>query len=508
MAAVLIWSGCHRQSSYAPATAVSLTPRSQPAASDAQIALFCGDCHALPDPATFPKQAWRHEAEKGFNFYKISGRHDLAVPPLEDVVKYYESGAPERLVVTGFATNSVEDATPPRFRRGTASFHKGVPAASYVEWLNLDPADDPVLLLSDMRKGRLLACSAIAGEPATSVIGVLLNPSRASKCDLDGDGAEDLVVGDLGSFVSEDHDRGELVWLKRHTASKTWQQRFLVSQLGRVADVRPADFDANGKMDLVVAEFGHLQTGRVLIFENLGLKGDLPAMKQHVIDPRHGSIHVPVADLNADGRPDFVALISQEHEVVEAYLNQGDFRFEKKTIFEAGDPSWGSSGIELSDLDRDGDLDVVYINGDTFGSDYLKPYHGISWLENTGSYPFVEHRLTTMIGVQAAVTADLDGDHDLDMAAGAFLPDNLVAKPEVSEHDSLIWLEQVEPGKFRRHALESGRFEHAALDAGDFDGDGDLDLAAGNFQDLERSQADYLTIWWNDPDSASVSEGP
>ena len=43
----------------------------------------------------------------------------------------------------------------------------------------------------------------------------------------------------------------------------------LLDGLGRVADVQPADFDRDGDLDLVVAEFGWRETGRLLMLEQI-----------------------------------------------------------------------------------------------------------------------------------------------------------------------------------------------------------------------------------------------
>ena len=482
--------------------ALSAQPRaSEPidvARLEPQVAAFCGDCHAPPRASSFPREVWQREVERGFRFYEESGRRDLAVPAVADVVRYYEALAPERLLVRPPEEQAPAGVEPVQFHRSPSERPElEPPAVSFLDWLRLPGQQEERLLVCDMRGGEVGIVTAIGQTASVQPLTVLKNPSRVALCDLDGDGREEVIVGELGSFTSEDHRRGSVVWLRWDGERKAWRQRLLVSGLGRVADVRAADFDGDGDVDLVVAEFGHLLTGRVLAYENLGMQRGLPQFREHVVDERHGTIHVPVADLNGDGRPDFVALISQEHERIEAYLNLGGFQFERQTVFAAGDPAYGSSGIELVDLDADGDLDVLYINGDTFGSDYFKPYHGISWLENQGSFPFVEHRLAEMVGVQIARTADLDGDNDLDIVAAGFLPRNLVALPALASHDSILWLEQTQPGRFVRHSLERGKFTHAALSVADFDRDGDADLAVGNFQDLEGAHAPWLTIWWN-----------
>jgi hypothetical protein len=139
------------------------------------------------------------------------------------------------------------------------------------------------------------------------------------------------------------------------------------------------------------------QTGRVLYLENQTSDWSHPVFVPHVLDDRHGAIHVPVGDLNGDGRPDFVALISQEHETIVAFLNEGNGQFRKETIYTGPHPAYGSSGIQLVDLNGDGRLDVLYTNGDTMDPPYvLKPYHSIQWLENQGRFPFVHHPITPM----------------------------------------------------------------------------------------------------------------
>ena len=230
-----------------------------------------------------------------------------------------------------------------------------------------------------------------------------------------------------------------------------------------MSDVEIADFNGDGSNDLAVAAFGWRKTGRISILENRTTNVSQPALIEHVIDPRPGGIHIIPADLNHDGKIDFVTLLAQEHETVLAYVNKGanDFSFDRKVIYSAPHPNWGSSGIELVDLDKDGDLDILLTHGDTFDDQIVKPYHGIQWLENTGGYPFVEHTLAQMPGVHRAKAADLDGDGDLDIIACALL----AGGSDVDEKTlpALVWLEQTKRGVFVRHTIELGvpRHRHA-----------------------------------------------
>ena len=62
-----------------------------------QVEAFCGDCHAMPRPASSSRNEWVDEINQGFTLYGESGRSDLQVPPYDDVLKFFQYQAPDEL---------------------------------------------------------------------------------------------------------------------------------------------------------------------------------------------------------------------------------------------------------------------------------------------------------------------------------------------------------------------------------------------------------------------------
>jgi hypothetical protein len=290
------------------------------------------------------------------------------------------------------------------------------------------------------------------------------------------------------------------VWLHHSPGKTDYEVTELAAGLGRVADVRAADVDGDNQLDLIVAEFGWQRTGKILWLRNISTEGHNPRFEMRPIDDRPGTIHLPVHDFNDDGRPDFAALVSQEYEAVDLFMNTGQGRFNRRNTWAAPDLTFGSTGIELVDLDRDGDRDILYTNGDTFDNNIASPWHGVQWLENRGDLAFDYHRLSAMPGAYRALAADFDGDGDEDAVAVAFLPRKVQpASLRDAQQASIVFLEQTAPGQFSRHTLERGSPDYATLAIGDFDGDGDSDFAVGSGPTVAevRQEKHYLTVWWN-----------
>ena len=315
----------------APARLAKAVPDNKAALKD-RVVSFCGDCHGYPGPDLFPKQSWDAEVRRGFDFYANSDRK-LDPPPVEDVISYYEAAAPDHLPIIP----RTPDAPGPMrslARIEIAGPHRDeAPAISHVALVHLTDPNLPDILACDMASGELLIHKAgRQDDPATVLASDLAHPAHAEVADLDHDGINDLLVADLGVPVPSDDRRGRVLWLKGRKDG-AYETRILLSRLGRVCDVQPADFDGDGDLDLVVAVFGWHVAGEILLLEQRRAADGSVEFVRRTLDNRHGTIHVPVVDLNRDGRPDFVALISQEFEIGRRVLERGRWKVRETNAF-------------------------------------------------------------------------------------------------------------------------------------------------------------------------------
>lgn len=457
---------------------------------EAAIRSFCGDCHLMPASRSFAKSRWREEVEQGFRLYARSGRTDLVKSDFAATLEYFSADAPEAL--TFEPADSIKDDT---FQRVDLALENDDRPVAISHTVLLDHAEDQVsLAMADIWTGRLSIVSADDDGIHQETIGRCAHPSHIHQVDLTGDDVNDFVVSDLGAYNPENSNQASL-WLFIAT-NDGYERRPLKLGLSRLASVRSLDYDSDGDNDLIVGDFGMHFVGSIHLLTNEGLKDGFPNFTWSVLDNRPGVIDTPVVDFNGDGRPDIVALVSQHHETIDVHLNKGDGTFESNLIYQAPGPSYGSSGIEVVDFEGDGDMDVIYTNGDTFDDGLAKPYHAIHWLENEGSFPFTHHMITSLPGVYCATAGDIDLDGDLDIAAVSLLGEDEIARQPPGMFDGVIWMEQTEPGKFRRHSIVADVCDAATCRLIDWDDDGDPDLLVPPHR-FDRQPSTTLTLYRN-----------
>ena len=201
----------------------------------------------------------------------------------------------------------------------------GTPAVSHLRLVDFDGDQRLDLLGTDMRQGLVFTGRLANAGSALLIVASIPHPAHVTLSDVDRDGIQDLLVADLGEFFPADHRNGAVIWLRGLGKGKfgaIWLDGW-----PRVADVQTADFNGDGRNDLAVAAFGWRKVGQVSILENRTTGASQPSFTSHTINPRAGGIEIIPADLNRDGKLDFVTLLAQEHETVLAYINQGSGDF-------------------------------------------------------------------------------------------------------------------------------------------------------------------------------------
>jgi hypothetical protein len=202
---------------------------------------------------------------------------------------------------------------------------------------------------------------------------------------------------------------------------------------------------------------------------------------------------VCIADLNGDHHADIVALVSQQWEEIHLFTNDGKGVFTDKIIYGSGNEDFGSSGISLCDLNRDGRTDVLYTNGDGF--DYAepgsRPWHGVQWLENRGDGNFACHRIGDLPGAYCPVGVDLDEDGFTDVVAVSGF--NNWKNPAAA---SLVFFRNDGKMNFIPHILAHSPTHLITCAAADLDGSGHPSLVTGGFHAYPPYEnMSRLTLW-------------
>jgi hypothetical protein len=315
-------------------------------------------------------------------------------------------------------------------------------------------------------------------------------PVHVEAADMDGDGDLDLIVSSMG-VLFPDNDRIGAVFILENDGHEHFTPHTVLENSSRVTDARAADLNGDGRMDLALAQFGYDQ-GEVSWLERVGPW----EFRRHVLLELSGSVNVCVADFNGDGKPDLAAVISQQWEELYYFENLGRGEFSKKRIWGSTNEDYGSSGISVCDLNRDGRPDIIYSNGDGFGPAATpgpRPWHGLQWLENKGDGNFRYHRIGNLPGAYSPIGVDLDGDGAMDVVAVAAYADwsnknrNVIA---------LMWFRNDGSTNFEPRVLARTPKDQITVAAGNFDPSGKPSLVTGGFYVYPPYESmGRITLW-------------
>jgi hypothetical protein len=314
-------------------------------------------------------------------------------------------------------------------------------------------------------------------------------PGHVEPADVNHTGRLDVLVAGMGQIMPCNDKIGAVVVLE-NVDNQHFRKHVLVDHIARVADVRGGNLvgHEDGRLDLAVGQFGYNQ-GETRWMEN---KGNW-RFESHIVNTQSGPIHTPIADFDGDGRLDFMDLISQEWEEIHFFRNLGDGQFRDSIIWGSTNEDYGSSGLEVCDVNRDGRPDLVYTNGDGF--DYpvqgARPWHGIQWLENRGNGNFAFHRVGDMLGAYGPSAGDLNGDGFIDLVAASCFAD-------WGDPNAISLMAWINDGRqnFTPVVIAHQPTQLLTTSLGDLDGDGVLEIVTGGFYGLPPFvHMSNITVW-------------
>jgi hypothetical protein len=388
---------------------------------------------------------------------------------MRDITAFYYGSAPEELPTLPYI-----DETPPKrmFIAKDIGARSAIPFVTNLNSVKLNGGDPLEFLACDGEAKKLILLSKSRKGWSEAPLADIDIPVHTQVVDIDADGDSDILVADLGLLPPSPALVGKL-FLLRQVAPGKFGKELLRDGFGRIADARVLDLDGDGDLDIAVAVFGGGDVGEVMWLENVGSK-TAAKYEPHQLLKLSGALNVSPVDLNQDGNIDLVSLIAQEHEMVVAFIGNGKGEFEKHMLARAPHPMYGSTSLQPVDLDRDGDMDLLFTNGDAFDAQTdPKPYHGVQWLENKGDLNFQYHDIGRFYGASSATAGDLDGDGDLDVVVSSW-----VSFWNDPKRQSLVWYENDGHQNFAPHAISNSPPGLVSLQLVDVNGDGALDIVA------------------------------
>jgi len=242
---------------------------------------------------------------------------------------------------------------------------------------------------------------------------------------------------------------------------------------GLSMDARPADFDGDGDLDVLIA---HEHRPNILLLNDGS--GVFSNASDRLPDANRDSEDIGVADFDRDGDLD-VVIVSEDDQINELYFNDGSARF---TDEGARLPTTGTSNaVQVFDINGDGAADILIGNN---GQNVA--------LINDGTGRFTERTTQRLPALNDATQdlelGDVDGDGDLDLLVGNEDRNRLLINDGtgVFTDESAARIPVRSTSEITREA-----------DFGDVDGDGDLDILFANtsgFESAGHDQQDRLLI--------------
>ncbi|MEZ6015625.1 MAG: VCBS repeat-containing protein [Planctomycetota bacterium] len=337
----------------------------------------------------------------------------------------------------------------------------GIDRLLFARPVDVDGDGDVDLISGSDRSGVRLHRNTGSGTFAvgTSIAAVMDNASNIDIADLDSDGHDDVALTGMGDGM---------VAVSRGDGTGGFAYGTALNLFGFVSRLQFAsDLDGDGDPELVVAGYGGDDPatgnrGLIVVCPN----GPSGLQAPHFVVRHAPSIDVKplIVDVDSDGAPDIVVLDSDNGtNTVSWARNLGGLAFDAPRLV-ASAPLSGGPFMRMVAGDVDGDGDTDLLSGWRTANGWRSNLGGA-----TGFGPLQPLPLVLGTQTEAYDLSDLDGDGDLDIVRS-------VQKLNAQGVTGAVLNENLGGGTFAPSVLLWTATDAAEYESADLDGDGDLDF--------------------------------
>ncbi|MBK5213890.1 MAG: T9SS type A sorting domain-containing protein [Flavobacteriaceae bacterium] len=235
--------------------------------------------------------------------------------------------------------------------------------------------------------------------------------SSVSASDIDGDGDLDVLSTFIDGSPSQNFEN-RVVWNENLDGLGNFgTQRIITLDAYGPTDAKTADFDGDGDLDVLSIS---RVDDKIAWYENLDGLGNFGA--QHVISTQLvNPISSYIADFDGDGHLDIVSQSFEEGNIAWFKNIDGSGTFSNAIFVSTNNPNHSVGDIIGADLDGDNDIDIVTI---------LKVDNRIVWFENmdgNGDFSDMIIIAENIPKPNVINASDLDNDGDLDIISSSFI---------------------------------------------------------------------------------------